>query len=226
MKPFIFLLSAFCLITACSSLPKIDSAGGSALSDPLRECRQLFPEGRWQFLHTIEATMPGGEKGMLMGVTIISSQAKTVQSVIMTIEGLVLFDARYDQRLVINRAVPPFDSQNFAQGLMKDIRLVFFEPRGPLIDSGILKNRKAVCRYQNPDEQIVDIIHRSNDSWEIRLYTKSLRLSRTASIFFNKKQADPNLSGIPERLEIKAHGHPGYALVMRLLEAIPLNRNP
>jgi len=226
MKPFIFLLSALCLITACSSLPKIDSAGGSALSGPLRECRQLFPKGRWQFLHAIEATMPGGKKGMLMGVTIISSRGKTAQTVIMTIEGMVLFDARYDQRLVVNRALPPFDSPNFAQGLLNDIRLVFFEPEGPLIDSGILKNQAAVCRYQNPDGQIVDIIHRSDDRWEIQRYTKSLRLNRTVGVFFNKKQADPDLSGIPERLELKAHGHSGYALVMRLLEAIPLNHNP
>jgi len=226
MKSFIFLLSALCLITACSSLPKINPVGSTALSPPLRECRQIFPQGSWQFLHAIEATMPGGKKGTLMGVTIISSHDKTVQSVILTIEGMVLFDARYNQKLVINRAVPPFDSQSFAQGLMQDIRLIFFEPRGPLIDSGILENQAAVCRYQNPDGQIVDILHRTNDSWGIRLYTKSLRLNRTVDIFFNKQRADPNHSGIPERFELRAHGYPGYTLVMRLLEAISINRNP
>lgn len=220
------MLSALGLISACSSLPEIKPAENTALPAPLQECRQIFPQGRWQFLHTIEATMPGGKKGTLMGVTIISSRGETVQSVIMTIEGLVLFDARYDQELVINRAVPPFDSQNFAQGLMQDIRLIFFEPRGPLIDSGILKNRQAVCRFQSPDGQMVDIVHRSNDSWEIRQYTTSLHLNRTAGVFFNKTQADPDFSEIPKRLELRAHGHPGYSLVMRLVEAIPINRNP
>jgi hypothetical protein len=226
MKPFIIMLSVLCLITACSSLPEIKSTGSTALPASLQKCRQIFPQGRWQFLHTIEATMPGGKKGTLMGVTVVSSRDKTVQTVIMTIEGMVLFDARDDQQLVINRALPPFDSQNFARGLMKDIRLVFFEPRGPLINSGTLKNREMVCRYQNPDGQMVDIVHRTDDSWEIRQYTKSLRLNRTIGIFFNKTQADPDLSAIPERLELTAHGHPGYTLDMRLLEAIPLDRNP
>jgi hypothetical protein len=223
MKPIPLLFGLVGLMIACSPLPKVLPVDGSALPDHQQECRRPFPDGKWQLLHSIEATLPGGAKGWVMGVTIISSPGRTAHCIIMTIEGLVVFDAQYDRQLVVNRGVPPFDTDDFAEGLIQDIRLIFFPPEGPLTEAGILKNGSFVCRHQNPDGQIVDVISGKEKGWELRQYGKDLGLNRTVRAFFNKDSGDSARLGMPARLELTAHDSPGYALTMDLLEAVPLN---
>jgi len=67
--------------------------------------RRIFPEGEWQFLHSIQVEMPGGRNFVMMGLTVISSRLQTRRSVIMTLEGFVVFDGEYDHRLVVHRAL-------------------------------------------------------------------------------------------------------------------------
>jgi hypothetical protein len=75
-----------------------------------------------------------------MGVTELSSDPERIHAVMMTIEGLVLFDALFDGKLTINRGVAPFDSREFAEGLMDDIRLIFFKPAGNAVDAGLTED--------------------------------------------------------------------------------------
>ncbi|MDX2500215.1 MAG: hypothetical protein QNL14_06865 [Deltaproteobacteria bacterium] len=222
MKPILLLLSLLGLVLSCSGLPQVVSQDDSAAPQSVRECRGPFLDGDWQLLHSIEATLPGGHKGFLMGLSVISSSNRTARCVIMTLEGFVVFDALYDKQISVKRAVAPFDSEVFARGLIEDINLIFFKPDGALKVSGLLKSGAAVCRYQKPDGRWVDIINRGAPDWEIRQYSPDNRLARTVKLM---SAGEPGLSdqkGIAEKIELKAHGSPGYELVMELVEAIPL----
>lgn len=222
MKTLFLLLLTGYIVIACSALPRVhpvDKAAGTKLR---RKCDNLFPNGKWQFVHSIETTMPGGQKGLVMGVSVISSRDKTAQCVIMTIEGIVLFDARYDQRLIIQRAVPPFDSEGFAEGLIKDIQLIFFAPKGPPVETGSDKDGASICRYHNSDGRIIDLVIHGDRSWQIRQYSRQLRLKRTVTAFFSQENPAKDQNAIPDRLELTAHGIAGYNLIMDLVEAVPL----
>ncbi|MDP2645210.1 MAG: hypothetical protein Q8P24_09740 [Desulfobacterales bacterium] len=223
MKKHVLLFSILGLITACSGLPKVHPHKTTPPAKLQRDCGQLFPQGKWQFVHSIEAAMPEGQKGMLLGVTRISSVDQTIQTVIMTIEGMVLFDARYDRQLVINRSVRPFDSGDMAGGLIKDIQLIFFRPPGPLVASGTLANGTAACRYQNPGQQVLDIIKHSDHRWELQLYNQGHKKIRTVEMFFSSDEIKPAPLHVPNRLKLTFHGYPGYTLDMSLLEAITLS---
>ena len=221
MKHIFLLLSVWGLILSCSSLPQVYPAGDSADPLPRLTCRGPFPDGDWQLLHSIEATLPGGKRGFLMGLTIISSSNRTAHCVIMTLEGFVVFDALYDKQVTVKRAVAPFDSEVFANGLLEDIKLIFFKPAGSIMTSGFLKSGQAVCRYQKPDGRMVDIINRGEHDWEIRQYHLDYRLARTVRM----SAKNPDLTdwkGISDKIELNAHGSPGYQLFMDLVEAIPL----
>ena len=226
MKHLCLLISTMGLVLSCSSLPAVYPLDGPAASFSSHNCGWMFPEGKWQFLHSIEATMPGGEKTLIMGLTVISSRARTARCVIMTIEGLVVFDAQYDRQVIINRGIPPFDSEAFAKGLMDDIQLMFFMPQGQLFRSGALKNGSAVCRYQNPDGHIVDLITDPDDSWELKQYSKDFGLVRTVKASPGKRAGHFDSNRIPSHLELTAYSSPGYALVMDLVEAIALETVP
>jgi hypothetical protein len=224
MKHIFLLLSVLGLILSCSSLPQVYPPGDTADPQPGRTCRGPFPDGDWQLLHSIEATLPGAKKGFLMGLTVISSSNRTARCVIMTLEGFVLFDALYDKQITVKRAIAPFDSEVFANGLIEDINLIFFKPSGSLMASGFLKSGAAVCRYQKPDGRTVDIINREEHKWEIRQYLPDYRLARTVKIMSAKETDLADRKGISDKIELNALGSPGYALVMDLVEAIRLTK--
>jgi len=218
------LLCIASILISCSALPSLQPADRAARVELPQTCHQLFPNGNWQFVHSIEAVMPGGHRGMVMGVTVISSRDKSAHCVLMTMEGLVVFDARYDQQLVINRAVAPFDHEGFAAGLISDIQLIFFMPEGPLVETGKDPNGASVCRYQNPDGRIVDLVIDADHTRHIRQYNSQQRLSRTVDAFSTKQESDGDGPDFPDRLELTTHGVADYTLIMDLVEAIPLTK--
>lgn len=214
------LLAATLLISACSSLPTIEQNVSDAAVMTANRCDAVFPCGKWQFVHAIEASLPGGRKNVVLGISTISSQNRFARSLILTVEGMVLFDAQYETQLRINRAVPPFDSKNFARGLMEDIRFIFFAPRGPVTASGRLKDGADVCRYRLAGGGFTDIILTSPDSWELRRYSPGGRLtSRVQASGID----DIHGQRIPRHLALQARAADGkeYQLNLKLVEAVP-----
>jgi hypothetical protein len=162
--------------------------------------------------------MEGGRNFVMMGLTVMSSRLRTIRSVIMTLEGFVVFDGEYDQHLTVHRALPPFDSPHLAEGLMEDIRLIFFEPDGPLVGCGVLDNGSAVCRHEIPGGSAIDIQSLADNGWELNRYGPSQRLTRTLRV----PPGEKHTCGFPERMELIASGGQTYKLVMTLLEAVRL----
>ncbi|MFC1814827.1 hypothetical protein ACFL0M_02565 [Thermodesulfobacteriota bacterium] len=221
MRSISLLLMIGTLCMACSSLPQLYPGNGSA-GPSNRTCLNNFPGGKWQFLHSIEATMPGGKHAFVMGVTVISSDDRSIRCVILTIEGLVVFDAAYNRRIEIKRAIPPFDSIDFAKELLKDIQLIFFKPVGPLIASGFLENGSSVCRYQISEGRTIDIITHIDHSWEIRQFSPDFQRRRTVKGLPDSKGRIARQPGIVSRIELTAHGSPKYELNLDLVEAVEL----
>jgi len=217
-------LSVLLLVVSCAGLPEIRSAHGPAALALQAGCGSPFPVGKWQFVHAIEANLPGGRKGFVMGVTVVSSKLQSMDCVILSPEGLVLFEARQDQGLVIKRAVFPFEEKAFAEGLIRDVQLIFLRPDASLRESGLLGNGSSVCRYQEPDGKIVDIITHSDNTWEIREYGEDGHLTRTVKAWSLKSTGSPDQWPAPERLKLVSHGFPNYELTMTLVEAVLLSQ--
>lgn len=208
----------FLLLAACVRLPVITPGGGALAPETggASASTGIFPEGSWQFLHSIRAEMPGGRDFGMLGLTVISSNLQTRRSVIMTLEGFVVFDGEYDGGVVVHRALPPFDSPHFAEGLLQDIRLIFCEPEGALIAFGALEDGTRVRRHRAPDGSTVDVEALPDRDWRIRQYSPALRLTRTV----RARQAREGPAGFPASIELTACGDQAYRLVMRLLEAV------
>ena len=62
----------------------------------------------------------------MLGVVSLDPEANTVECALLSIEGLRLFEAHDDGTLTTRRALPPFDRPALANGMMQDIRLIFF----------------------------------------------------------------------------------------------------
>lgn len=210
-----FLPAALLLLLSCTHLPAITPLTTTSLSDPAAECHRIFPDGNWQFLHTVKAELPGGKILVAMGLTVISSRLRTARSVIMTVEGLVVFDGEYDQQLTVHRAFAPFDSPDFAEGLMDDIRLIFFKPEGPAAFGGSAEG-SIVCRHKNPNGRTVDIVINPDKTWELRRYSRERRLTRTVKALAEKW----NNTDFPKNIALTARDNRNYKLGMTLVEAV------
>ncbi len=219
MKHFVLITAMLALTTACARLPEIHIPTGYEPLPSHVACRELFPQGRWQMHHAIQATVPGGGKTVLTGVTILSSQDRTIDSALMTVEGFVLFKGRYDGILTVDRAIEPFDRPGFAEGLVEDLRLLFFAPQGILCRSGLIDPGERACRYCMP-ESVVDILVRFDQTQQIRYYDARKRLKRTIDI---SETTTADAIPLAQKLKLKRHGLLGYELNLTLLEAIRLN---
>jgi hypothetical protein len=213
----LILVSTF-LCLACARLPAITPVDGGRLPGTGRGPCSVFPEGNWQFLHAIKAELTGGVSFMSLGLTVMSSRNRTNRSVIMTFEGFVLFDGEYDGRLIVHRALPPFDSPHFAEGLMDDIRLVLFEPEGALVGAGLLESGSSVCRHEAPGGGVVDVESQRDGAWGLMRYSREQRLIRSVRAL----PPDGSGTGFPTTIELTAHGSQNYKLVLTLIEAVAI----
>lgn len=215
------LMLALCLIAACSSLPALQPGSDSLQATTPVACRAVFPQGKWQLTHTIEAGFPGGGGSLLVGVTVVDAPGKTIDCALMTVEGFVLFQAHMGRTLQVTRAVPPFDRAGFAAGIVDDLRLMFIEPAGEPVQTGLLQGPAApagepVCRYRETDGSITDV--RPGKQWRIGRYTPQGRLTRTVMA-----EPDGGQAGFPGCLRLRAPGPAGYTLEMKLIDAVRID---
>lgn len=201
------------LLTACSSLPEIKPAGPDLQPNLRERCQSVFPAGPHQFVHSIEARLPDDSRSMAIGIVTLDPGTDVIRCVIMTIEGFVLFDARYQQAVTVNRAVYPFDSPEFAKNMMADIRFIFFQPGGQFVAEGVFSNGFAGCRWRDSEGLAVDVVLNQQRGWLIRQYDVSDHLS-------GQVRANAlNPEGIPGEIELSRYRFPGYTLKMTLLQA-------
>jgi len=210
----LFLLGML-FLTACAGMPRIKAIDTARASKTVKACENAFPDGKWQFAHVIEANLPGGRDAQLIGVTEVSNRQERIHAVMMTVEGLVLFDGLEDGKLTINRSVAPFDSIGFARGLMEDIRLMFLKPDGESIDAGISDNGFEVCRYRVSGDAVIDVMVRPDDTLEIRRYTNEQLIRKVV--------AELSPGSVPEKITFTAYEPVGYRLNLRLISAEQIN---
>ena len=192
-------------------MPRINAVDTARASKTIKACENAFPDGKWQFAHVIEANLPGGREAQLIGVTEVSNCPERIHAVMMTVEGLVLFDGLEDGKLTINRSVAPFDSIGFAKGLMEDIRLMFLKPDGQPMGAGITENGFEICRYRVSDHAVIDVMVRPDHMLEIRKYENE-RLIR-------KVVAELSPGSVPKKITFTAYEPADYRLNLRLISA-------
>ena len=221
MKQWLGILLAVALLCACSRLPQIITDPGTAASAFQPACRMPFPRGTWQLQHAIDATVRGRTMGRLIGVMILSAPGRSIQCALMTIEGLVLFSARYDGRLTVERAVDPFDQPGFADGLIDDLTLIFLAPE-TAGRFGRTADGDLICRYPHADHQITDIVVRDPDHWIINRYNDQGRLLRRVSAEREDTAGDAGRSGIARHITLQSRSGSDYRLELTLIEAVPI----
>jgi hypothetical protein len=215
----ILSLFAVLLLGACASLPTIRPFDASQETFPSGSCRSHFPGGGWQLVHTINTPIQGGRQATFTGVVVLSPEDDSIRCAVMTLEGFVLFEAADNGRLSVKRAFGPFNDENFARGVMDDIRFLFVRPEGETT-FGFFEDGSRGCRYRTEHDRTVDLMEEPDGGWWMRQYNSLGYPMRTMT-------ADPpNADGFSRKIVLQAVGRHGYRLTMTLVEAVPIQEPP
>jgi len=168
------------LLCACAS-PQRPLPVNPSGTEHRERCRLPFPVAPARFINAIEAQLPDGKKMTLIGITVIDPGERAVRAAIMTIEGLLLFDASTRNDVItLYRALPPFDGPEFRSALLHDVQFLFLPPAGEPQQYGIVNNGSSICRYGLADGMTIDVIVHPDNSWELREYKNGSGSTRTA----------------------------------------------
>ena len=214
MKVIPFLILTFFLFS-CQTLPLINSPI-SPENEMALTCPSPFLKEKYRLVHAIEIRMAGNTRSAIIGVTLADPSTRFVSCAIMTAEGMVLLEAESGpDGIKVNRALPPFDSADFAKNMIEDIKLIFFTPEGKLQRRGYVADGSIVCRYREENGEWIDVIENKSEGLQIKRYSASEILKR--HIKFKKTAGH-----IYQSIEMQANESFSYSLLMTLIEAQPV----
>jgi hypothetical protein len=221
MQRWSILGAAALLLAACTRTPVIDPMPPADALAAAALCRTPFVKGPLELVHAVRADLPGRGTARLIGVSVVDPGPRTIQAALLTIEGIVLFAASWDGGLKVTRALPPFDKALFADGLLADIRLLFFPLPEPPTSVGRTADGLPVCRYTETDGTIVDVTVAAGRGWEISRYDPEGRPTRTVKAR-NPATVGPEGNSVAGQMELSAPGRSGYRLTLDLIAAQPV----
>ncbi|HOG11547.1 MAG: hypothetical protein PHW80_05235 [Smithellaceae bacterium] len=197
------------LLASCSSLPEIRPS--AVVAGKVIACPSPFVARKTLFIHAVEAAAAGETRAVMIGVTVADPASRTLSCALMSPEGMVLFEAsRNPSGTQISRALPPFDEEEFARGLLDDIELIFFEPPEPVDRAGFSDTGRFVCRRRLQGGGWLDVGKDGDGRVQIRRYSKGGTLRRSVALAAG---ANPYAA-----IELQASEWIGYSLSMTLVE--------
>jgi hypothetical protein len=209
----ICLLGFLIFSAGCVSPPKKTLGPGLPLDLP--GCYAIFPAEPWESVHRIEATIRGGSSSLL-GVTKVEPSKRRLQSVLLTPEGFILFDAELSEgEIAVRKAVPPFDSPAFGRGLMEDVVLLFLPPGVKPTAWGKETDGTMICEWEGPNDSRTEITGSMESGWRI------LRRDKYGGVIKEVVLNGPFVNGLASRMELRAFKPTSYRLSMTLLQPSP-----
>jgi hypothetical protein len=210
----ISLFGFLILFIRCAPISETTHIPGS--SEDLPGCYAIFPSGPWESVHKIEATIKGLGSYSLLGVTKGEPSEHTLQSLLLTPEGFVLFDAEFrEDDLLVRKAVAPFDSPAFARGLMEDVILLFFPPQEKPTTWRKKTDGTRICRWEDTYGFRTEVKGSMDTGWRIRYK------DRRGEVIKEVILSGPFVDGLASHIELNATQPASYQLKMTLLQPSP-----
>jgi hypothetical protein len=216
---YIFLLMDLFFFSACSMTqfpPPPELAVKATNPQIVGKCEQNYVHGNWQFVHSIAFKMANGHGATVIGVTVIDG--RVINTGLMGVEGFVLFEAELDaqKKLDVKRALPPFDNQEFAAGLMRDVQAIFRLPSEERPLTTEFSDGTSLCRYFYDKDKMYDLIIKPEGSSTINIYDAEgdrMKMISAAS------HTVIDGARIPKKIQLSSYGLQGYTLEMELISA-------
>jgi hypothetical protein len=208
------LIAVTALVCGCARLPKLVPLTGVSRAETEKSCLRPFPDRPWRAVHALYISGPFGHKSSVMGVTIVDPTSGRIRAVILSLEGMVLFDASRKTDVVsVHRALPPLDREGFPEGLIHDVSMMFLAPEGTPDETGLDEERHPVCRWRDESTGILDVVAIGEGRWRILQYGGDRGLEREVDMVAKMGES------LAREIRFVCHGMAGYTLDLTLIQA-------
>lgn len=213
MNPFFHRLFnvAFLVLalTACAAVPPykpLSPQSGVA-------CPGIFPPKAFWVVHKIDLKSARIGKGVFIGAAKVEPQKNALHAVLMSVEGMVLFEAEYENGdLKIISAFPPLNDPAFAKGLMADVLFVLLKPAGGPVEQGVDGQGLTACRWTAEADAVLETALMPDGAVRMRLYGGDRRAAKEALAW------PPFDREMPARICLKAFSPSNYTIELTLIE--------
>ncbi len=159
----------------------------------------------------------------MTGITTLSAEMRSVHVMIMTLEGLTLFEGKLiEDQIEILRSISLFSTVAFADGLLNDVRLIFLKPTGQLAEIGRTDQGSPICRYRNIDKSILDIVIDANGDWELVQYGVDSQINRRVIAQYDISSMPSEKKYTPDRIKLIVTGSFHYTLDMQIIQSMDI----
>jgi hypothetical protein len=199
------------LATGCAGLPTLHPASAARAKEIERRCSALFPRGPFTVVHAVSASLPMGMETSLVAVSAVGEAPPGLRSVLMSPEGVVLFEGRSaGDAIQVERALPPLHEGEFARRLFADVRLLLTPPEGELA-MGMLDDGTDLCRYRRMSGTL-DVRPEEAAGPHLLDYGEDARVRRTV------RMLPPFEQGFAKKMVLDVSGLAGYQMRFELIE--------
>lgn len=204
------------LLFSSGCVPAARTALSLGSGEDLQGCLSIFPPGTWESVHKIEALFRGGNSFTILGVTKGDPSERRLHSLLLTPEGFTLFDGELREgEIVVQKAVPPFDSPAFAKGMLEDVAFLFFSPSGGPASWGKAADGTRVCRWVGSEGFQTEIGETPTQGWQILLRDDQGQEAKKVSL------KGPIAQGLAAHMELRVLRPVSYTLKMTLIQSGP-----
>ncbi len=211
-------LMLFCVaITACTASTTVRRLSPGEQARALKACSEPFPVSAFRAIHKLSFTFSGNRHSSFIGVTIADQARDRLRSVLVSTEGVTLFDAVYQKgEVTILRWMLPGDANVFGNNLFDDVRFMFFRPTAVYSEVGVQRDGRLVCRFFSTDTIAEVLLPQGNGRYELKRSDLNREPLKTLHM------QGPFVDGFATTLTLHSLPKPAYSLVLELLEEEPL----
>ena len=210
----ICLLGFLILSTGCAPISKTTLSQGSP--EELPGCYAVFPAEPWESVHSLEATIRGGSFSAL-GVTKGEPSERRLQSLLLTPEGFILFDAdRQESGIVVRQGSSSFRFTGLCQRTDGGCVSPLSSSTGQAHSMGEGNGWDDDLQLGRP---LMILTQRLRDRWTAA--GESCAGTNSGKVIKEIVLNGPFVNGLASRIELRAFKPAPYRLRMTLVQPSP-----
>lgn len=205
------LLSLLVLFTACNRYQQpsrlvIDEGD-------IAGCIACFSQHEFTVVHRVDYLYKKDSKISFIGVTKANPLKYSYRSILLTVEGMIVFDAEMSGGdLTVHHVAPSIDSTEFIKGLLDDVAFIFFSPHGDPLWTDKSLQGETTCCWLAPEGGAIKMTVRDKGGWTINNYSKNGKLLKEV------RALPPFVNTFSRYVKLKSFGKVKYSIELALIE--------
>ncbi len=196
------------ILAACVAVPQCKPLSPQSGTT----CPDIFPDKAFRAIHKIEMNNALFGKSIFIGAAKVEPQRDALHAVLMSVEGMVLFEAKVEGGdLLVISAFPPLNDPDFTRELMADVLFLLLKPAAAPAETGADEQGLTACRWPTEAGGVLEQTLMREGAIRMRRYDKQRRTIKEAVAL------PPFDRGMPTQIRMRSFIPVNYTIELTLI---------